>query len=204
MLPQTSDCSDQRMLFSFLTRNSGMALSCGVDHALDTICAFTVNATLVGRAARTLDRVRKHGFDQLVKDQRAYLDDFWARSDIQGRPNASPGAAVHSLEPLSAPAGSRPGRLCRGAGQGADRSDLRWALLLGPGDVHSPVPDLHGAALGQEPAALSLQHPRQGAGPGSRTEPERRPIRLAHPLRGSFRNGGTRTSDRAHRGVAHR
>jgi len=33
------------MLFSFLTRNSGMALSCGVDHALDTICAFTVNAT---------------------------------------------------------------------------------------------------------------------------------------------------------------
>ena len=41
-------------------------------------------AELVGRAARTLDRVRKHGFDQLVKDQRAYLDDFWERSDIQG------------------------------------------------------------------------------------------------------------------------
>jgi alpha,alpha-trehalose phosphorylase len=122
LLPQTSDCSAQRLLFSFLTRNSGMALSCGVDHTLDTNCAFTANAIcangtgqvvfnidaepgqpihlikyityhtsrsnntseLVGRAARTLDRVLKHGFDQLVKDQRAYLDDFWESSDIQG------------------------------------------------------------------------------------------------------------------------
>ncbi len=122
LLPQTSDCSDQRLLFSFLTRNSSMALSCGVDHRLDTNCAFTASvicangtgqvvfnidaepgqpihlikyityhtsrsnnaSELVGRAARTLDRVLKHGFDQLVKDQRAYLDDFWESSDIQG------------------------------------------------------------------------------------------------------------------------
>ena len=122
LVPQTSDCSDQRLLYSFLTRNSGMALCCGVDHTLETTCAFTVNATcangtgqvvfdidaepgqpihlvkyityhtsrsdktaeLEARAARTLDRVLKHGFDQLVKDQRAYLDDFWERSDIQG------------------------------------------------------------------------------------------------------------------------
>jgi alpha,alpha-trehalose phosphorylase len=122
LVPQTSDCSDQRLLYSFLTRNSGMALCCAVDHTLETTCAFTVNATcangtgqvvfdidaepgqpihlvkyityhtsrsdktaeLEARAARTLDRVLKHGFDQLVKDQRAYLDDFWERSDIQG------------------------------------------------------------------------------------------------------------------------
>jgi alpha,alpha-trehalose phosphorylase len=35
------------------------------------------------RAGRTLDRVVSHGFGQLLADQRAYLDDFWRRSDIQ-------------------------------------------------------------------------------------------------------------------------
>jgi alpha,alpha-trehalose phosphorylase len=40
-------------------------------------------AELSLRAGRTLDRVVGHGFDRLVADQRAYLDDFWHRSDIQ-------------------------------------------------------------------------------------------------------------------------
>jgi alpha,alpha-trehalose phosphorylase len=34
------------------------------------------------RAERSLDRVVGHGFGQLLADQRAYLDDFWNRSDI--------------------------------------------------------------------------------------------------------------------------
>ena len=38
---------------------------------------------LCERAGRTLDRVVGHGFGQLLTDQRAYLDDFWKRSDIQ-------------------------------------------------------------------------------------------------------------------------
>lgn len=38
---------------------------------------------LLERAERTLDRVVGHGFPQLLADQRAYLDDFWKRSDIQ-------------------------------------------------------------------------------------------------------------------------
>src|SRR5207248_5107892 len=38
---------------------------------------------LCDRAVRTLDRVVGHGFGQLLADQRAYLDDFWERSDIQ-------------------------------------------------------------------------------------------------------------------------
>jgi alpha,alpha-trehalose phosphorylase len=38
---------------------------------------------LCDRAARSLDRVVGHGFGQLLVDQRAYLDDFWKRSDIQ-------------------------------------------------------------------------------------------------------------------------
>jgi alpha,alpha-trehalose phosphorylase len=119
---QSSDCSGQRLLFTYLTRNSSMGLSCGVDHTLETACAFTIDSTcgkgtgqvlfhvdaepgqpiqltkyatyhtsrsdktdeLKARAARTLDRVQKHGLDQLCKDQRAYLDDFWESSDIQG------------------------------------------------------------------------------------------------------------------------
>ncbi len=39
------------------------------------------------RAERTLDRVTEHGFDQLLADQKAYLDDFWDRSDIQITPH---------------------------------------------------------------------------------------------------------------------
>ncbi len=35
------------------------------------------------RAERSLDRVVDHGFGQLLADQRAYLDDFWSRSDIR-------------------------------------------------------------------------------------------------------------------------
>ncbi|MGE3806284.1 MAG: glycoside hydrolase family 65 protein, partial [Gemmataceae bacterium] len=122
LLPQSSECIKQRLLFSFVTRNSGMGLSCGVDHTLATDCAYKVDTScaegtgqiifhvdaepnkpiqltkyityhtsrfdkteeLRARAGRTLDRVWAHGFDQLLQDQRAYLDDFWARSDIQG------------------------------------------------------------------------------------------------------------------------
>jgi alpha,alpha-trehalose phosphorylase len=120
--PRSSDRSGLRLLFTYSTRTSGMGLSCGVDHTLETTCAFTVDGTcangtgqvvfhvdaepgqpiqltkyvtyhtsrsdktdeLKARAARTLDRVLKHGLDQLCQDQRAYLDDFWESSDIQG------------------------------------------------------------------------------------------------------------------------
>jgi alpha,alpha-trehalose phosphorylase len=38
---------------------------------------------LCDRAERSLNRVVSHGFSQLLADQRAYLDDFWNRSDIR-------------------------------------------------------------------------------------------------------------------------
>ena len=38
------------------------------------------------RAEWTLDRVIGHGFDQLLADQRAYLDDFWDRGDVRISP----------------------------------------------------------------------------------------------------------------------
>lgn len=45
---------------------------------------------LVDRARRTLDRVREDGIEQQFADQRAWLDEFWERSDVEvaGRPAA--------------------------------------------------------------------------------------------------------------------
>jgi len=38
---------------------------------------------LLDRCHRTLDRAREEGVDQQWADQRAWLDDFWARSDVE-------------------------------------------------------------------------------------------------------------------------
>ena len=46
---------------------------------------------LEARATRTLDRVVQHGYEWLQIEQRRYLDDFWARSDVEvdaGHPRA--------------------------------------------------------------------------------------------------------------------
>ncbi|MFQ5937226.1 MAG: glycoside hydrolase family 65 protein, partial [Acidiferrobacterales bacterium] len=42
-------------------------------------------AELRGRAEQTLDRALECGFEALLTSQRAYLDDFWHRSDIEFR-----------------------------------------------------------------------------------------------------------------------
>jgi alpha,alpha-trehalose phosphorylase len=121
LVAQESEGVKRRVLLSYLTKNSGMGLACGIDHTLHSECTssfeahrgergarvvFHVDAEpekpitltkyityhtsrddktveLRARAGRTLDRVVDHGFDQLLSDQRAYLDDFWERSDVQ-------------------------------------------------------------------------------------------------------------------------
>jgi alpha,alpha-trehalose phosphorylase len=121
LAPQRIAGADRRVLLSYLTKHSGMGLACGMDHTLETECAFTFKSNwgedaarvvfhidaepskpvtltkyityhtsrtdktdeLCDRAARSLDRVVGHGFGQLLADQRAFLDDFWKRSDIQ-------------------------------------------------------------------------------------------------------------------------
>jgi len=40
---------------------------------------------LCARAERTLDRAVSHGFQDLLANQREYLDDFWRRSDVELR-----------------------------------------------------------------------------------------------------------------------
>jgi alpha,alpha-trehalose phosphorylase len=116
-----AEAREQRLLFAYVTRSSGMSMACGVEHTIETACRFNSKefhgdgtgqvvfsidaeeeqpitltkyityhtsrsdkcAELRARADRTLDRVVAHGFDRLLADQRAYLDDFWERSDVQ-------------------------------------------------------------------------------------------------------------------------
>jgi alpha,alpha-trehalose phosphorylase len=121
LVSQGSYANDQRLVLSFVTRNSKMTLACGAEHQIETECpylcqtecsgdigkvVFSVDALpgepvhitkyltyhtsrgappreLADRAERTLDRAVRQGFDELVKGQREYLDDFWRRSDVQ-------------------------------------------------------------------------------------------------------------------------
>jgi alpha,alpha-trehalose phosphorylase len=121
LAPRRIAGAGRRVLLSYVTKNSGMGLACGMDHTLESECAFSVKSNcgedaarvvfhidaepskpvtltkyityhtsrtdktdeLCDRAERSLDRVVDHGFGQLLADQRAFLDDFWKRSDIQ-------------------------------------------------------------------------------------------------------------------------
>ena len=50
-------------------------------HTSDTASAAELRAL----AEQALDRAVEHGFDELLVAQRAYLDDFWHRSDVEFR-----------------------------------------------------------------------------------------------------------------------
>ena len=61
---------------------------------------------LIDRCRRTLDRVRKDGLDQQLADQRAWLDDFWARSDVEipGQPEVQQAVRWNLFQVLQASA----------------------------------------------------------------------------------------------------
>ena len=116
---------------------------------------------LVDRCRRTLDRVRDEGVEAQLRDQRSWLDAFWARSDVEvRRPARTP--AGHPLEPLPGGPGHRPGRAVRGARQGRHRIRLRRPLLLGHRGLRAAVPHLHLARDGPQRAAVPVQHARRG------------------------------------------
>ena len=121
LVPRVKQPGGSRAMLGFQTPRSGMTLGCGVDHVVETACAFTekdtctekgaelelsVQATkgtpvrltkylcyhssrsappddLCERCARTLDRAVEIGFPALLQSQRAYMDDFWHRSDVE-------------------------------------------------------------------------------------------------------------------------
>ncbi len=112
---------DGRILLGHRARNSGMTVVCGVDHAVETSCAYereerlgeydasvvyklraqpgesfrvikymTYHTSrsadcpeLADRATRTLERAVGDGWESLRESQRAFVSDFWRRSDVQ-------------------------------------------------------------------------------------------------------------------------
>lgn len=61
---------------------------------------------LIDRCRRTLDRVREDGLDQQHADQRAWLDDFWTRSDVEvpGHPEVQQAVRWNLFQVLQASA----------------------------------------------------------------------------------------------------
>ena len=77
-----------------------------------------------------------------LAEQRAYLDDFWERADVEldGRPGAPAGGPVRAV---SRAPGRRPRRAARDRRQGADRARIRRPHVLGQRDVRAPGAHLH-------------------------------------------------------------
>ena len=91
-----------------------------------------------------LAAARRTGWDGLCASQRAYLDDFWARADVEldGDP-ALQQAMRFALFSRPAVGGARRGP--GDPGEGADRQRLRRPLVLGHGDLHAAGADVHRA-----------------------------------------------------------
>jgi hypothetical protein len=95
------------------------------------------------------------GWDGLRESQRDYLDDFWARADVEldGDPALQQAIRFGALR-SAAVGGARRGP--RDPGEGVDRPRLRRSLLLGHGDLHAAGPDVHRADRGARRAAEVL------------------------------------------------
>ena len=86
------------------------------------------------QVAAALAGASQMGWDGLVHEQRAYLDEFWDRRRRRGR-RRCPGTTGGALLPLPRPPGRSSGRGTSHSGQGPDRSGLRRARLLGHRDL---------------------------------------------------------------------
>jgi alpha,alpha-trehalose phosphorylase len=117
-----------RAILSFTTSSSGLTLGCGMEHVIESGCAFTADVRceddfaaavfkvrgeagkpvrivkflsyhygerttpreISARAAWTLDRALKEGFDTVLERQRAYVAAFWERADVEVEDGAPP------------------------------------------------------------------------------------------------------------------
>ena len=132
LVPVEGSADDQRVLLSFRTANSQMGLVCGMEHVVESDCAFssesgyeenagkvlyafeaepgdTIRITkyivyygsewaslgeLGDRATISLSRGVRRGMSEMLAEQRAYMDDFWERSDVETGADVSVQQAV--------------------------------------------------------------------------------------------------------------
>ena len=168
---------------------------------------------LATRCTRSLDRVEHDGYDALVSAQEAWLDEFWASSDVElrhrrtgpdggercRRRRRGRRAAGAAVEPVPARPGLGTGRRAGDRRQGRHRRRLRGALLLGHRDVRRPVPRLHEAGGGPPADALPLADAADGAEPGGRPQLGRCAVSVADDQR----RGGVGLLRRRHGPVPH-
>jgi alpha,alpha-trehalose phosphorylase len=132
LVPIEGSAAGERVLLSFRTTNSEMGLVCGMEHVIETDCAFTSECgyeenagkvlyaldaepghtiritkyivyfgsewatlgELRDRATISLSRGVRRGMSEMLAEQRAYMDDFWERSDVETGPDVSVQQAV--------------------------------------------------------------------------------------------------------------
>ncbi len=139
---------------------------------------------------------RFSGFEGLLAEQRAYLDEFWDAADVEVEGDAELQQAVrfglfHVLQ-----AGARAER--RGdPGQGPDRSRVRRAHVLGHRGVRAAGARPHRAGGRRRRAALAVVDPRPGQGPGA----DARAGRCRVPVADDRRRGVLRLLAGRHRRV---
>ena len=126
-----------------------------------------------------LAEARHTGWDGLLAEQRAYLDEFWAGADVELDGDAELQQAVRFALFHTLQAGARvDGRAI--AAKGLTGPGLRRPLLLGHRVVRPPGPDLHRPERGRSRPALAPPHPADRA----------RASRPARPARARRSRGG--------------
>ena len=136
------------------------------------------------QVAAALAAARQAGWDGLLADQRRYLDDFWARADVEISGDSELQQAVRFALFHVLQAGAR-GREARHSCQGTDGHRLRRPLVLGHRDVRPARPDAHRPDCRGRRVVLAPFDDSGRAAARARVGPGRRRLSMAHhPRRG--------------------
>ena len=139
---------------------------------------------LADRCTRTLDRALDDGFDALLAEQRAWLDGFWARSDIElrGRRRRSQQAIRWNLFQLAQAVGRADGARHRRprASPAAATTATTSGTPRSTSCRSSPTPTRRPPATCCASATALLDAARAA---GARDEPARRAVPVAHDQR---------------------
>ena len=136
------------------------------------------------------------GWDGLLAEQRVRFDEFWAGADVEVGGDPEVQQAVRYALVLGLP-GERAGRAPPDCREGAHRSRLRRAHLLGHRDVRAAGADLHRAARRRRSTPMAVEHDAAGDRARSRARAPWRGV----PVEDHTRAGGFGLLACRHRGV---
>ena len=161
---------------------------------------------LATRCSRSLDRVEHEGFDALVAAQEAWLDEFWANSDVEikgwsDRPVGTAPAdqqamrwSLYQLAQASAQTGEQ-GIAAKGVSGGGYEGHYFWDTEM----YIAPFLVVHPAGGGSSGAAVPLADAADRPAAGAGAQPDRGAVPVAHDQR----RGGVGVLRGGHRAVPH-